>query len=53
MFINYFISFLVVTSLSEGQKEDLSNFLSKYEKAIPEGRQSTILILCLQLMFPN
>jgi len=52
VFINYFILFLVVTSLSEEQKEDLSKFLSKYEKAIPEGRQSTILILCLYLMSP-
>jgi len=49
VFINNFISFLVVTSLSEEQKEDLSKFLSKYEKAIPEGRQYTILILYLYL----
>jgi len=52
MFINYFISFLAVSSLSEEQKEDLSKFLSKYEKALPEGRQFTILILCLYLVSP-
>jgi len=51
-YINYFILFLAVSSLSEEQKEDLSKFLSKYEKAIPEGRQFTILILCLYLVSP-
>jgi len=46
------ISFPIATSLSEGRKEDLSDFLSKYKKVISEGRQYTILILCLYLVFP-
>ncbi|KAF6023880.1 hypothetical protein EB796_017811 [Bugula neritina] len=37
-YINYFISFLAVSSLSKEQKEVLSKFLSKYKKAIPKDK---------------
>jgi len=48
VFINLVILFVVVPSLSEEQKEDLSKFLNKYEQSSSaEGNcySSTLLVL--------